>query len=520
MIRQPASEKKAVVIGGGFAGLATAALLAREGMQVTLLEARSELGGRAAEWGCQGFRFETGPSWYLMPDVFEHFFELFGTSAAHELDLQPLDPAYRVLFEGDSKPFDLPAQHSERALMSLGISADSLKDYLSSAAEAYDLATQRLLYSTYDHWRAFLDPALITRLPRLLRLLTQPLDRFIAGHTSDQRLQKILGYPAVFLGTSPSAAPSLYHLMSHLDISQGVLYPKGGFSAVVQAVTRMAQQQGVRIRTGATAEHIATSRGRATGVHFSESGARRQFLPADLVVSSADMHVTETQLLTPRDRTRSPRAWKRRDPGPSAVLALLGIQGSTPQLAHHTLLFTQDWQRGFDEIAGKRPPEGPPRSIYVCRPSATDEVAPPGHENLFVLVPLRADTSLGAGGIGGQGDEAVERVVDESIEQIAQWAQIPDLAERVVVRRSLGPQDFARDFGAWQGGALGPAHTLRQSAFLRGPIASPKVAGLFYAGATTMPGIGVPMCLISAELVLKSVRRETTTGPVEAVHAG
>jgi phytoene desaturase len=520
MSRRAAVDKTAVVIGGGFSGLATAALLARDGLEVTLLEARNELGGRAAEWKQEGFRFETGPSWYLMPEVFEHFFELFGTSIADELDLQELDPAYRVFFEGHGQPFDLPAQRSQQALLSLGISPEALNDYLASASETYQLATQRLLYSTFSNLGAFLDPALLKRLPRLLRLLLEPLDKFIARHTKDDRLQKILGYPAVFLGTSPSDAPSLYHLMSHLDISQGVLYPRGGFSAVVGAVARMAEQQGVNLKTGCRAEHITTSRGRTTGVHFTDAKGRRQFISADVVVASADMHVTETQLLAPRDRTRSQRAWNRRDPGPSAVLALLGVRGKTPQLAHHTLLFTDNWQQGFDEIAGKVPPAGPPRSIYVCRPSASDAVAPEGHENLFVLVPLRADTSLGSGGTDRKGDEAVERVVDDSIRQIAEWADIPDLAERIVVRRSVGPEDFARDFGAWQGGALGPAHTLRQSAFFRGPITSPKVAGLFYAGSTTMPGIGVPMCLISAELVLKSVRGDTSTGPVEASRAG
>ncbi|WP_120005070.1 phytoene desaturase family protein [Nesterenkonia muleiensis] len=512
--------RTAVVIGAGFSGLATAALLAREGFQVTVLEAQETVGGRAGQWQHQGFRFETGPSWYLMPEVFEHFFSLFGTSAEQELDLVELNPGYRVFFEEEDDPFDVPARSAAEALVALGADEAALQSYLDSAAETYRLAVGTLLYSTFTSARSFLEPKVLKQLPRLLQLLTEPLDTFIARHTADQRVQKILGYPAVFLGTSPSAAPSMYHLMSHLDLSQGVLYPRGGFSSVVAAVARLAEDHGAVVRTGCQAEHITAAKGRATGVHFTLRGGGREFLPADVVVSTADMHVTETKLLTPEHRLTSERSWRRRDPGPSAVLAMLGVRGPLPELGHHSLLFTQDWQKGFDEISGKRPAGGPPRSLYVCRPSATDDVAPAGHENLFVLVPITADTALGAGGTDGGGDPQVENVVDESIEQIAAWAGIPDLPERVVVRRSIGPADFERDFGAWRGGALGPAHTLRQSAFLRGPIASSKLAGMFYAGATTMPGIGVPMCLISAELVLKALRGDTTSAPMEAAGAG
>jgi phytoene desaturase len=195
------------------------------------------------------------------------------------------------------------------------------------------------------------------------------------------------------------------------------------------------------------------------------------------------------------------------------------VRGELPQLAHHTLLFTKEWEEGFDAIYGRgRRGEGrhipDPASLYVCRPSATDDVAPEGHENLFVLIPVPADTSIGAGGVDGTGDDRVERAADAAIDQIAAWCGVPDLRERIVVRRTIGPADFERDFGAWRGGALGPAHTLRQSAFLRGANTSSKVDGLLYAGATTIPGIGLPMCLISAELVVKRLRGDVSAGPL------
>jgi len=193
---------------------------------------------------------------------------------------------------------------------------------------------------------------------------------------------------------------------------------------------------------------------------------------------------------------------------------MLGVRGELPQLAHHTLLFTRDWQEGFEAIYGSAPHIPDPASIYVCRPSATDEVAPDGHENLFVLIPVPADTGIGVGGLDGAGDPCVEQTVDAAIDQLAQWCGIPDLRERIVLRRSVGPADFEREFGAWRGGALGPAHTLRQSALLRGSNVSSKVDGLLFAGATTIPGIGLPMCLISAELVIKRLRDDRSAGPM------
>ncbi|MGW9112269.1 phytoene desaturase family protein, partial [Microbacterium sp. NPDC055683] len=454
------------------------------------------------------------PSCYLLRVVSPNFSPLLPTSAAVALDLVELDPAYRVYFEGDAEPFDLPAEGARDALVSLDPgAADALDAYLASAEETYGLATGTFLYSTYESLRPLITRETLRGLPTLARLLAEPLDRFIGRHSADRRVQQVLGYPAVFLGTSPAAAPSMYHLMSHLDVGQGVLYPRGGFGAVIDAIARLAEREGVRIRTSSPARRIVVADGAATGVEI-DGPDGRELLPADVVVSSADLHVTESRLLAPEHRTRSAAWWDRRDPGPGAVLALLGVRGELPELAHHTLFFTRDWEEGFDAIYGDAPRIPDPASLYVCRPSATDDVAPDGHENLFVLIPVPADTGIGAGGEDGTGDAAVERAVDAAIDQIAGWAGVPDLRERIVVRRSIGPADFERDFGAWRGGALGPAHTLRQSAFLRGANASSRVDGLLYAGATTIPGIGLPMCLISAELVVKRLRGDVSAGPL------
>jgi len=505
------SGKSIVVIGGGISGLATAALLARDGHEVTLLEARDELGGRAGTWREGGFAFDTGPSWYLMPEVFDHFFRMMGTSSAEELDLARLDPGYRVYFENDAAPFDLPAQNARDAIIGLDPAAgERLTRYFDSAADTYEMATSRFLYTNFASLDGIADRETLRRLPRLVRLLSQPLDRFIAAHSSSRRVQQVLGYLSVFLGTSPTDAPGMYHLMSHLDVDQGVLYPRGGFGELIAAIARLAEKNGVRILTGHRAARILVDRRRAQGVEARTPGGERKAFLADIVVSTADAYVTES-LLPPRAPRRSARWWRRRNPGPGAVLALLGVRGELPQLAHHTLFFTDAWEEGFDAIYGSEPRIPDPASLYVCRPSATDaSVAPAGHENLFVLVPTPADTAIGSGG-----DEHVERAADAAIRQISEWAGIPDLAERIVVRRTIGPADFEREYGSWRGGAIGPAHTLRQSAIFRGSTRARGVRGLLLAGATTVPGVGLPMCLISAELVLKRVRGDRSAGPSE-----
>ncbi|MFS0705596.1 phytoene desaturase family protein [Cellulomonas sp. 179-A 9B4 NHS] len=523
---------RVVVVGGGVGGLATAALLARGGAQVTLLERHDRVGGRAGTWEVDGFRFDTGPSWWFMPEVMEHTFALLGRRLSDEIDLVPLDPAYRLFPEPGTQPavapFDVTADWDTNAAHFEALepgAAARMRRFVDEASDAYRVALDHFLYTTFERPDRALSADVVRRGRTLATLLTRSLADKVAATVEHPVLRQVLSYHAVFLGSSPYRVPALYSLMTHLDLSAGVSYPRGGVYRLVEALEKAAVEEGVDVRTGAdvvgidvedaprTLRHPRRT-GRARGVHLADG----TFLPADVVVSGADRHHTETALLDERHADLPARVWDDRGPGISALLVMAGVRGELPELRHHSLFFTRDWPANFDAILGTdrgsradalRVPDI--ASVYVSRTSATDPTAaPPGHENLFVLVPFPADPAIGAR--PGELDAHADRFLD----QVGTWAGVPDLRSRVVVRRVVGPADFARDLHAWRGTALGMEHTLRQSAMFRPGVTSRHVPNLVHVGGGTMPGVGLPMVLIGAELVAKRLLGETSARPLPA----
>lgn len=524
---------RVAIIGAGAAGLASAALLAREGHEVHVLERGSRIGGRAGRIEQDGYLWDTGPSWYLMPEVYDHFFRLLGTSAREELDLRLLDPGYRVLSgsgPGDLSAVDVP--HGREAVARLfedvepGAGA-AIGDYLDSARQALEISLDYFLYNPFST-PASLRGALGTSVD-LTRWLATSLWMFAGQRFSSPVLRQILTYPGIFLGADPRQAPAIYHLMSQIDLDEGVLYPRGGFTGVMTALERLAREAGARITLNAEVTEIGVSparglwgagglsgrKGVARGVAWRDArneGAPVQRERAEAVITAADLHHTETVLVPERYRTYPERTWRRTAPGPSAVLVMLGVRGEVPELGHHTLMFTTDWEASLDAVftagvASHTDPLPDPTSLYVCKPSATDDgVAPEGRSNLFVLVPVSGEL-----GLGGAEDPQVQAIADRAVQQIVDWA---GTELEVEARHVIGPADFGRDYHSWKDGMLGPAHVLRQSAMFRRGPASRTVDGLYYAGATASPGVGVPMCLISAELMVKMIRGDSSPGPL------
>jgi len=496
-------NKRVVVIGGGIGGLGTAGLFAKKGYDVTVLEKNQTLGGRANIFEANGFKFDMGPSWYLAPDLFEHFFELMGERVEDHLDLVKLDPSYRIFFHNDPEPLDIKSNIVLDAATFDSIepgSGEKLRAYLKQSEYQYGVATQHFMYKNYDTIFDFFNRRVMTEGQKLS--VFSKMHSFVSKFFKSRKLQQVMEYTMVFLGTSPYEAPALYNLMSHMDFNQGVFYPQGGFYELIKALARVAEKNGAVLRTDSSVAEIVVDGGVARGVQL-ESG---ETIEADIVISNADMHHTETRLLAEQWRTHPQKYWDKRVMAPSAFIMYLGVGEKLTGLAHHNLHFSDDWRKNFDDIY-KDPclPDEP--SLYACAPSITDPgVAPADKENLFVLVPIASGLEMS--------EEEKEAYSSKVLELMEREMNLPGLREKIEFKRIYTVDDFSLDYNALKGSALGLAHTLWQTAIFRPSNVSKKVKGLFYVGAGVNPGIGTQICLISAELVYKRVHGIRTAEPL------
>ena len=536
------------VIGSGFGGLSTACYLADAGADVTVLEQNEQVGGRASTIQRDGFRFDMGPSWYLMPDVFERFFGHFDREPGDYYDLSRLDPHYRIFFKDDQAAASDGGVVTERPDASAGPAidagdvpgfgsangaryvdmlpdldanvatfeaiesgaGDALQSYLDTSATHYDTAMEHFVYEDRPRLRDWVDLDVMRAAPIGLQLLGT-MDDYVADYFESHKLRQIMQYTLVFLGGSPGNTPALYNMMSHVDFNMGVFYPEGadpsdevrpllndpegeisGLSAVVAGMTELGTDLGVDYELNAEVTEIISRR---EGFELElADGTRPAF---DLVVSDADYAHTEQELLPEHARGYDADYWESRTYAPSAFLMYLGVEGEVDPLEHHTLVLPDEWDGHFDQIFEEPAwPDDP--AYYVCVPSATDEdVAPEGHSNLFVLVPIAP---------GLDDDEDTRAKYREVVlDDLAANTGV-DLRDRIVLEEQFSVADFADRYNSMQGTALGMAHTLRQTALFRPPHRSKELDGLYFTGSYTTPGIGVPMCLISGEHTADAVR--------------
>jgi phytoene desaturase len=382
---------------------------------------------------------------------------------------------------------------------------DKLIQHLDEGKYQFDIAEREFMYKNYNsifdffNWRLLRDGS---KLPIL-----KSMDKIISSRFRSPVLQKILAYQTVLLGTSPKECPGIYSLMNHIDIDQAIWYPEGGLSAITDSLVRLFEQHGGTLRTAAPAQRIVLDEGvhRATGVEL-ESG---EFLPADYVISNADLTFTDEVLLG-KAAERDQKYWESKRMSPSGFILYLGVDGEIDTLTHHNLYFIKDWDKGNREVFhGDILPEHP--SYYVCCSSKSDKtIAPPGKENLFVLVPVAPGLTV---------DAATQNAFeDQVLDHMESTLNIPNFRVRIEHKRRYTFENFTEDYNAYKGNALsGMSHTLRQTAVFRPNNIHQTYRNVLFAGAGTNPGIGVPTSLISAEMVYKRIEGITDSSPLDAL---
>lgn len=489
-------KKHIIIIGGGIGGLGLACLLGKKGYKVSLYEKNKIVGGRANIFEKDGFVFDMGPSWYLMPDVFENFFNLIGEDIKEHLSLKKLSPSYRVFFPGDEKyPVldlysDLSKDIETFEKLEPG-SGEKIKKYLKISGEQYELAKEKFMYRNYNSVFDFLQKDFMKEGLRMNPF--QTMESYLNKWFSDERLKKILEYTLVFLGSAPDKTPALYNMMNYIDFEMGVYYPDGGIYKIIEALESIAKKHGVNIYTESPVKEIIIEDKIAKGIELN-NGAK---VFGDYVVSNADMHFTEMNLIKKDSlRTYNKKYWDKAVMGPSAFILFLGLNKKVNSLTHHNLRFSKDWKKNFKEVFDNpKFPDDP--SYYVSCPTKTDKnIAPEGKEVLFVLVPVASHLSFT--------DEEKKGYRDKVINLMKKDLDIPDLEEMIEYESMYTHEEFKDDYNAFGGTALGLAHTLKQT-ILRPNNKSKKIKNLLYVGAGTNPGIGMPICLISSELAYKRI---------------
>ncbi len=487
--------KKAVVIGSGFAGLSAACFLADGGFDVTVLEKNETLGGRARVFEADGFRFDMGPSWYWMPEVFDRFFGLFGRKTSDFYELKRLDPSYRVYFgEGDS--VDLPASMAEIEALFEQLepgSAASLRAFLKEAAYKYEVGMTDFVHRPSHSIWEFADVRILKSLFQLQMFSSIATD--LKKRFKSPKIRQILEFPSLFLGATAEKTPALYSLMNHADLVGGTWYPMGGMHKIIEGMVELAKSLGVRFETSAEVTAFSTENGRVKSVLTEKKGA----FEADVVVGAADYAHLDQKILAPEHRNYSPDYWASRAMAPSSLLYYIGLEKRAAGLLHHTLFFDRDFGRHAAEIY-ERPAWPSEPLFYAGSPSKTDStVAPAGCENLFLLIPVAPGLE--------DSDEVRERYF-EMLETRLEKLTGERLSGSIRFKKSYAHRDFVQDYHAFRGNAYGLANTLFQTAFLKPRLRSKKLSNLFFAGQLTVPGPGVPPSLISGEVAAREILKK------------
>ncbi|HMK20022.1 MAG TPA: phytoene desaturase family protein [Chitinophagaceae bacterium] len=483
-----------IIVGSGFAGLSAASFMAKAGWKVTVIEKNSGPGGRAEQLKEDGFTFDMGPSWYWMPDVFESYFEKFGKKIYDYYSLKRLDPSYRIYWNDGFT--DVPADYDEFTKMADEFepgASQQLEKYLAEAAYKYETGINKLVHKPGRSFTEFIDRDIFKGVLRL-DVFTS-IKKHIHKYFKSQKLRQLMEFPVLFLGALPENTPALYSLMNYADIKGGTWYPQGGMYSVVKAIYELALELGVKFCFNEEAEQIFIQDGLAKNLI-----TNKNVHEADVIISGADYHFTEKKLLPKKYRSYSENYWEKRVLAPSCLLYFVGLNRKLKNVIHHSLFFDVPFEQHAKEIYDD--PQWPTNPLfYVSINSVTDDtVAPAGCDNMVLLIPISS-------GLQNDDETTREKYFRQIIKRMEKHTG-QSILDSVIYKKTFSVSDFASEYNSFRGNAYGLANTLMQTAIFKPSCKSKKVKNLFYTGQLTVPGPGVPPCLISGEVVAKEVVKD------------
>jgi phytoene desaturase len=478
---------KTIIIGSGFSGLSAACYLSKKGKEVHVFEKNDTVGGRARQLKTEsGYLFDMGPSWYWMPDVFEQFFKDFGLSVSDFYDLKLLDPSFDVVFE-NQETLSIPANYNELLVLFESIekgSAVQLEKFMKEAQYKYEVGMANLSKMPGISLSEFLNPDLVKGVLRLQ--IFNSFSKHVKKYFSHPKLVALMEFPVLFLGAMPQDTPALYSLMNYAGLKLGTWYPIGGFGKVIDAMKSIAEKQGVIFHYNSPVSKIVIENNKAVGIVVNGESIK-----SDAVIASADYHHVESELLPEAFRNYSEEYWDKKTLAPSCLIFYIGLNKKIKSIHHHTLFFEEDLLVHSIEIY--KDPQWPSKPLfYVCCPSQTDDsVAPEGHENLFLLMPLAP---------GLEDNESQRKKYFKIMMSRLENHIGEEILSSIDFRKSYCVNDFVSDYNSFKGNAYGLANTLRQTAVLKPKIRNKKIQNLFYTGQLTVPGPGVPPSIISGKI--------------------
>lgn len=487
---------KTLIIGGGLGGLALAALLRREGFDVYLFEKNENTGGRANFLIENGYFFDTGPSWFLMDDIFDIYFSFFNKNFYKEFNIVRLDPIFKIYYE-DKASIAFRANYfdNENVLESLEKgSFKKFKKYIDQMERIYYLVRDKFILREISLFN-FFDIQLLS----LVRTIHpfENLDKFLRKNFKNEKIIKALEFNSLFLGTNPKKIPAILSMINFFIFKKGVFYINGGIYELVKKLNELNYELGTKIFTKMEVIEIKVNKnGVAEGIVLKDG----TYFKGDLVISNADLYHTETTLIKEsKYRSYDKNYWQKVSLAPSALIIFLGLNKKVDNISHHNFYFCNDWNLNFKQIFNYNDlPSNP--SFYVSSPSQIDDsVAPKNKDLFFILVPVSSGLKLS--------NDQITNFKKMIYEKIEEKFDIPNFKEIIEIERFFLPDDFINKYNSFSGTALGPLHDLRQTLF-RPKNKSKNIKNLYYVGSYVNPGIGMPMVIASAMVTYNKIIKD------------